>query len=467
MLMERQNGRIERQVIELATGQGYGGSCLLSHDALEFTVYSFDRPFFIRSNGGPIHLRTSENELITLFDNIESGVGHGWRHSAEEMVVYKQNISFNLAFVGGERWKLDSKIGQVTFEVSGVENLLRHREKLRHFLNNPIFDSDGVVYKIDPPSYTLKIVFISKINIFSDYPVEPEIKIHVTYNDPVSIKHFREDIRGFVAYLSFLAGSRLVEDNVKVCARTEVDYEEIINRGDYAGFSDVYYRQNKEVRQNFFRSSADDLLTVSDDQEASSFGQCYAAWNNQLDEWSTAYTLMLNAFFMAGEVSGNRLMNACRWFENIPSARPLTTDSAEHVAKISEAALSEANRLGVDDNETKSRIVNALKSIGLESRREHIGRLKDRLSCHFGSSISDEKFVEHVMVGLGRLRGKAAHNHVAPTGAVEFRQLNKSITAIEAMCWLLTAEALPLSDAAKRRAVGHAMVLSYTESYGD
>src|SRR5690606_30941350 len=96
---------------------------------------------------------------------------------------------------------------------------------------------------------------------------------------------------------------------------------------------DVYYRRNGEESENFYRKSSQDLLSLRNDDEVANFKDCFSQWIAQYPTWSKAYSLMAYAFCLDGEISGERLLNACKWFEEIPGTEPKDGIPPEQVSQ--------------------------------------------------------------------------------------------------------------------------------------
>ena len=62
-------------------------------------------------------------------------------------------------------------------------------------------------------------------------------------------------------------------------------------------------------------------------------------------------------------------------------------------------------------------------------------------------------------------RGKSAHGHFSPSDESEFRAFVKSICAMEALCFLLTAYDLPIHAAGIKRAHFHPFISDYGRAF--
>jgi hypothetical protein len=63
------------------------------------------------------------------------------------------------------------------------------------------------------------------------------------------------------------------------------------------------------------------------------------------------------------------------------------------------------------------------------------------------------------------LRGKAAHGYFSPEDDAEFRAFVKSVCAMEALCFLLTACDLSITAAGVERAQSNPFIRDYRRAY--
>jgi hypothetical protein len=187
-----------------------------------------------------------------------------------------------------------------------------------------------------------------------------------------------------------------------------------------------------------------------------------AEWVNRADSWERAYIRMTECLRLRGVVSGERLLAAWRWFEELPStgAEKAINDTA--VEAIVQAALVAARNQGLADVE--DRIRGALRRVGEETMRDRFARLVSSVCARFGGSGLLDGMVDHL--GNARdFRGRVAHGHFTARNEDEARRLNKATLAIEALCFLLTARDLPLTDAGRLRIWWHPVLEDYQLAY--
>lgn len=167
---------------------------------------------------------------------------------------------------------------------------------------------------------------------------------------------------------------------------------------------------------------------------------------------------MMHSLTLRQQISADRLLTACKWFEEIPLTRAQPAIADDHIELIAQAAAQKGSDLGYAA--IKNRITGALKSIRTESNEDRFSRLLNTVERKFGESIFDAVILTHLKRAL-EFRGKSAHGHFSPADDAEYRAFVKSICATEALCSLLTACDFPITSAGIERARSNPFVRDY------
>jgi hypothetical protein len=199
------------------------------------------------------------------------------------------------------------------------------------------------------------------------------------------------------------------------------------------------------------------------DKELDSLRACLVLWMKRAGEWRKSYRLMSTSFGLTNVISPERIINACRWFEEIPIAQSQNAISDEDINAISAAASRQASELGYSPI-IRKRIAGAIKGIKVESAEERFRRLVDLIEKKFGKGLLGERSIEHLKHAI-QFRGRTAHGHFNPGSEAESRAFFKSTLAMEAFCYLLTAADLPISEEGIRRIGFNPLVQDYRRAY--
>ena len=96
----------------------------------------------------------------------------------------------------------------------------------------------------------------------------------------------------------------------------------------------------------------------------------------------------------------------------------------------------------------------------LRHSRERFKRLHGSICTRFGNAALHESAIEYLLKAM-QFRGEVAHGHFIPIDEAEHRTFEKSIYAMEALCYLLTIRDLPMSEGGRQRAVKQQIVANY------
>jgi hypothetical protein len=112
----------------------------------------------------------------------------------------------------------------------------------------------------------------------------------------------------------------------------------------------------------------------------------------------------------------------------------------------------------------RERIAGAIKWVKAESAEERFTRLVAIIEKRFGKDILTDGAVADLRRAI-QFRGRTAHGHFNPDSDAEFRAFSKSIQAMEALCFMLTALDLPISEAGMMRITNNPLVRDYRLAY--
>jgi hypothetical protein len=110
------------------------------------------------------------------------------------------------------------------------------------------------------------------------------------------------------------------------------------------------------------------------------------------------------------------------------------------------------------------RIAGAIKRVRAESSEQQFSRLIAMIERTFGNGILPENAVSHLKRAIS-FRGRSAHRHFNPESDAEYRSFSKSTWAMEALCYLLTALGLPISEEGIKRFKSNSLIRDYHRSY--
>jgi hypothetical protein len=236
-----------------------------------------------------------------------------------------------------------------------------------------------------------------------------------------------------------------------------------LEKHEYPGDHEVHYIWSEVEIDNRDLWVGGSPVRSWDDHELASFRECLVAWMSRATTWRRPNALMITSFGLKNVVSSERLLNACRWLEDIPIAKAQPVLSSSDMEAIATAATAKAQELG-HDAAIGERIVGAIRWIRAETAEQQFKRLIGTVERKFGPGIMPAEAAEHLKRAIN-FRGKSAHGHFNPASDAEFRPFSKSTRAMEALCYLLTALDLPISEEGLTRVGSNPVLRDYRMAY--
>jgi len=200
------------------------------------------------------------------------------------------------------------------------------------------------------------------------------------------------------------------------------------------------------------------LVSAYDDEELEALKNCLVTWVSRYADWRKASIQMMRCLSLNGEISSDRLLAACKWFEEIPLTQSENIISDKDIQIISKVATVKASELGYSN--ISNRISGSLKSIKSEANEDRFVRLVKMVKDKFGLASIDDEIISFLKKALA-FRGKVAHGHFSPSDDEDLRIFSKSIHAMEALCFLLTAHDLPIINNSVERIHNNPFIQHY------
>jgi len=378
--------------------------------------------------------------------------------------IHHQTIHSNIPIVGNERWTETNKVKTVTFSVNNTLDLLRNQEKIKA-LGNPGLPSEEQLklFERTAKSMTIKAWYGCTYGGDFDAPMEIWPVYTIEYDEPQSIHDYLFQVLNCVNFLSFCFGVKLVPHDIHIDQLSHTEIRKALEEKNYQGDYEVHYiwpETKIDLRDLWVGGSP---VRAWNDKELNTLCACLVAWMDRADIWKKSYIMMMRSFGLKESISAERLINACRWFEEVPIASANKVISRKDICAIVNAAKNMAKELG-HPSAIRERIANAISKVKEESTEEHFTRLVKIIEEKFGKDIFPKNAVSHLRQAI-QFRGKTAHGHFNPKNDDEFRAFNKSTLAMEALCYLLTALELPISEEGMKRVRHNPLVRDYHNAY--
>jgi len=447
---------------EFITGRNLTGLLTLTEEEIELSIYGYDTYFSIKPEE-PIFVLTEKNDIVSLHSNIGNPPGRASRCVAPVRTIYRQDIISNIAVVGHDAWKSEDQIKSAIFKVRHSDPLLRNESKIdRIRLKKYPLEDDLTIFNASIEEQRLGARYGVIYGPEFDHPKEIWPSYSIEFLQPMSLHEYIRHVSRYVRFLSFCLGSPLKPSEIRIDRLSFNERNSALEDQSYPGDHLVHYVwPEAKIDTHDLWVGGSPALAWEDD-ELVAFRACLVTWMERAAGWDKAYTMMMTCLGLKREISAERLVNACRWFEEIPLAGSRNALTDEDVETIATAAARQAENLGYPP-EIRSRIAGSIKRIKEETAEERFRRLVKMVQGKFGEACLQESAVADLKQALA-FRGKTAHGHYSPEDDSEFRVFSRAVAAMEALCMLLTAFELPVSAEGIKRMALNPVIRDYRHS---
>jgi hypothetical protein len=449
--------------VELVTGERLTGNVLISDDEIRANIYSFTDFFHIKGEQ-PVFLQAETNDIVSLHSNITTTAGTNSRNIEPKRASWRQEIISNVAVVGHDPWTAGDGVKRVAFEVKHTNQLMRHDAKVKVIGRTKYPKEEHLtLFNDTAEGMTLRAWYGASYGMEFDAPKELWPSFEIEFDEPRSVQDYILYVSDYVNFLSFCFGVNLKPLAIRIDRFSFAQMMEAIEKHEYPGDHEVHYVWPEIEIDNRDLWIGGSPVRSWNDEELASLRECLITWMNRAVAWRKPYNLMMVSFGLRNVVSPERLLNACRWLEDIPIAKAQLVLSNSDIDMIAATATAKAQELG-HGPAIGERIAGAIRWIRAETAEQQFKRLIGTVEAKFGNEILPPEAVDHLKRAIN-FRGKSAHGHFNPGSDAEFRAFSKSTRAVEALCYLLTALELPISNEGLQRVRSNPVLRDYRLAY--
>ncbi|TWB93206.1 hypothetical protein FBZ93_111245 [Bradyrhizobium macuxiense] len=449
--------------VELVTGKNLTGTILISDDEIRAAIFSYTGHFNIKIDQ-PVFLQTETNEIVSLHSNLMANSGTNSRSIAPERATRRQEIISNLAVIGHDPWTAEDRVKRVVFRVKHTKQLMHHEAKVEAIGRSRFPEEEHLtIFHDAADGMTLNAWYAATYGMEFDTPKELWPTFGIEFGEPRPIRDYILHVSDYVDFLSFCLGVKLKPSAIRIDRLSFAQMKEAVGKHEYPGNHGVHYTWPETEVSDPDLWIGGSPVRAWDDDELASLRACLVIWMNRAASWRDTYNLMMAGFGLKNVVSSERLLNACRWLEDIPVGRAQPALSSSDIDAITAAAVSKALELG-HGPAISERIANAVRWVRAETAEQRFKRLLSTIEEKFGNRIFPPQAIDHLKRANG-FRNKSAHGHFTPESDAEFRAFSKSTRAMEALCYLLTALDLPIGSEGLERIRSNPVVRDYHMAY--
>jgi ApeA N-terminal domain 1 len=444
----------------MVTGKDLTGTLLLADNEIRADLYSYTEFFHIAADQ-PIYFTAETGQVVSFHSNVDLGTGTTTRGDRR---IYHCGIAANTAVVGHDCWTDTDQVKRVSFTVKHSLELLRHKDKFEALGKVKYPTEEHLrVFSDSVKSMKLRAWYGATYGMDFSTPKTISPMFEIEFDESNTVHDYIRHVSCYVYFISFCLGVKLKPESIRIDRLSHDEMMAAIDAHSYIGSHDVHYVWPEEKIDSQDLWVGGSPVRAWDDEELCALRACLVAWMDRAEAWKKAYAMMMTNFALKNVISAERLINACRWFEDIPTAQSQNAISSEDIVQISATATQKAHELGYDRS-IRERIASSLKLVKAESSEERFNRLVAKVEEKFGKGILPENAVTHLKRAI-QFRGKTAHGHFALTSDKEFAAFSKSTHAMEALCYLLTALDLPISSKGLERTGSNPVLRDYRHAF--
>lgn len=455
--MNFKSGELNTFCQTIISGQTFTGNFVADRERIETTLYSFDRPIELQSDD-TLTLKSARLSTISLFQLFPSPAKRLSFQDRIPEAVHSNNIQANLALEGPEAWLLTEPVRSLSFAIPGASTIFENKEKFQLLKNPETASCSRELFKIHTGNLSVVVAYSAKYDRLTGLLSNFKPHFTVDFDRPVDLMDYRRIINCIVAFCSLNLGVHLSAQNVRISKLSLADIEAANKDGTFQTSFQVFQLQSAESVRDEVTQRIISPFNCHNKHEIELLSAALTKWISRSDNWYGTYALAMGAFGMQRTSGEQRLLNACKWLEEIPTAKAQKSIDKTHINEIAKAACLKAEELGLSHME--HRIPNALSRIREESRSTRFSRLITHAWGRIGLPQGIDPTLSHLKKAY-KFRNPAAHGYLDTSPSGFSKELLDATEAMEALCFLLSLRELHEDDAVNNRVQLHPIVKAY------
>jgi hypothetical protein len=440
------------------------GHFVISEEEMAVELFDYNNYFHV-VNGSSLNLKLENGRFASLLDTVSGGGRQTYVGIQTPSTIYSEKIHANTILVGHLPWKPDDVVTSAYFSLKQAKPIFQNTKKVRDIARQTLSlkPIDLHIFEVDTGLLNIKCWYGGssslELGLREWWP-----HFRISFRETHTINTYLRELHRVFEFFSAAAGFQLSPSDISVRrASPQQSISPMIRSIDESFFDVEYLWSTSDIIRSELQPNYSFVCSI-DARERRNMASCLEAWLMRADDWDEANKLMQGSLRLHNQMSGKRLLMACRWFEKIPGVKAEQFLADGELVAITKAAVTAATDLGLV--ETEARISGALRTLRLEANRDRLSRLVKAVMQRFPNCGLNDETVEHLLLAQ-RLRGVVAHGLLdGEKGG--WRELKLAITSMEALCYLLMIKDLPMTRKSRQRAVTSRLVrdYSYTRATG-
>ncbi|SES14329.1 hypothetical protein [Sphingobium sp. YR768] len=444
---------------EETTGKGYCGMFHLEADDMAVELYAFDERHIRGRFDDLLVLRLANNTIVSLHNNIPSSGGIRHMDLENQRFTSYRSVRSNVVIAGDNAWLPSDPVRRISFSIEHAEELLRYSDKYEAVVEAEFGDMpDSTLFALKADGMTLKAWYPASGDFTFKHATHIGVRYGIEFDEPRNLTSYMPEMLRLVHFVSAAMGHRFAPSDIHFSRLTDAEYMVAVEaRQGYREHRVHYIWVSDAPKSNLWIGSS--FAHVRGKAELTAFLDCLKVWIERDVAWRSATNMMMGSLGFQRVMSGERLMTACRWLEEIPGADSTMAVSNDDINAIAELAGAEAEKRGHKDY--RSRIAGVIRGqLKKESNGERFARLHKSVCDKFGNEALEDNVVPYLLRAM-TFRGRVAHGHFELDGEADYKSFAKSVYAMEALCYLLTIRDLPMTSEGAWRATTQQIVTNF------
>jgi hypothetical protein len=444
---------------EETTGKGHCGIFHVEADDMAVELYAFDERYIVGNFDDLLVLRLANNTIASLHNNIPGSGGIRHMDLENERWTARRHVVSNVVIAGDNAWLQGDPVRRISFSINHAEELLRYSDKFEAVVEAEFGDMpDSTLFALRADGMILKAWYPASGNLTFKHATHIGVRYGIEFDEPRDLTSYMPEMLRLVHFVSAAMGHRFAPSDIHFSRLTDAEYMAAIEvRKGYREHKVHYVWASDPPKNNLWIGRS--FAHVRSEAELAAFLDCLKEWIERDAAWRSATNMMMGSLGLQRVMSGERLMTACRWLEQIPGADSAMAVSNDDINAIAEVAGAEAAKRGHENYQP--RIAGVIRGhLKKESNGERFARLHKSICDKFGDDALKENVIPYLLQAM-QFRGRVAHGDFEPYNEADYRSFAKSVYAMEALCYLLTIRDLPMSSEGACRATTQQIVANF------
>lgn len=430
-------------------------------DDMAVELYAFDERHLGGDFDDLLVLRLANNTIVSLHDNIPGSGGMYHMDLENQKWTSRRHVLSNVVIAGDNAWLKGDPVRRISFSIEHAEELLRYSDKFEAVVEAEFGDMpDSTLFALKAGGMTLKAWYPASGDLTFKHATHIGVRYGIEFDEPRDLTSYMPEMLRLVHFVSAAMGHSFAPSDIHFSRLTHAEYMAAVEaRKGYREHKVHYVWASDAPKSNLWIGRS--FAHVRGEAELAAFLDCLKAWIERDAAWRSATHMMMGSLSLQPVMSGERLMTACRWLENIPGADSEMAVTDDDINAIAEVAGAEAENRGHKDY--KARIAGVIRGqLKKESNGERFARLHKSICHKFGNDALEENVIAYLLRAM-QFRGRVAHGDFEPDNEADHQSFAKSVYAMEALCYLLTIRDLPMSGEGARRATRQQIIANFRQ----